>query len=183
MVQINREMKILVNHDEVLKYLQSEKTYSETDIQNFVKWTRNQSKAEVTTFTVSWNFHPDLPAGWKKSGALSSVKFMNPLGNIFEDRIAAIDHMISEVYKPEDIFKLWNTLSEEGWVLETNLPTGWRRKSVNSGDSFLSPMMKVFESRTALAQHISKSSEFTPNEVARVKIHLGHVHRCRSRSI
>jgi len=177
---LNREMKILVNHDEVLKYLKSDESYSETDIQNFVKWTRTQSKADVSNSTVSWNFHPDLPKGWKRSGDLSGVKYKNPLGTIFEDRIAAIDHMISEVYKPDEIFKLWDTLSEEGWVLDTNLPTGWRRKSVNSGDSFLSPMMKVFKSRTALVQHILTSSEFTPNEVARVKMLLGDEDGCRS---
>jgi len=177
---LNREMQILVNHDEVLKYLQSDESYSETDIQNFVKWTRAQTKADVSNSSVLWNSHPDLPEGWKKSGGLSGGKYMNPLGKVFEDIIAAIDHMISEVYKPDEIFKLWNTLSEEGWVLDSNLPTGWRRKSVNSEDSFLSPMMKVFNSRTAFAKHILTSSDFTPTEVARVKLHLGDVDRCRS---
>jgi len=163
---LNREMKVLVNEDEALKHLQSDKSYSDTEVKNFVDWTSKSLK-------ISWNFHPDLPDGWKMSECLP-YKYMNPSRNIFEDKIAALEHIISEQYKPELIYNLWISLGDDGWKLDRNLPTGWRRKTVPSSEIFLSPMMQVFNDMEELSEYISSSKEFTQQEVLKFKVQISN---------
>eukprot|EP00092_Neocalanus_flemingeri_P082695 GFUD01103647.1.p1 GENE.GFUD01103647.1~~GFUD01103647.1.p1 ORF type:complete len:669 (+),score=126.41 GFUD01103647.1:46-2052(+) len=183
---LNREMKILVSSDEAVKYLQNDKSYDKTDLKKFLNWV-DQNEVDFVAPWASkevadqiWQTDSVLPDGWMKLDTNSDIKYKDSTGNIFEDKIAAIGQMIAKVYRPEEIFKLWDTLGEDGWILDKNLPTGWRRKQVNTVDNFLSPMMEVFDSWTALTQYIFASEEFSPDEVSKVKRFKINNEKCRS---
>ena len=77
--------------------------------------------------------------------------FINEDNKEFHNRQTAISFMIQENYPPSDIFKLWNTLHLDGWLDDPdNLPTGWKKKSSDDGDHFLSPLMEEITSKQAL---------------------------------
>ena len=164
---LTRDMKVLTEPNEVIQYIKSDKSYSDNDLKKFVQWTKRSQLPDSSTLE-SWTSKSNLPEGWKTTKSHPS-KFLCATGRIFLDKISALDYLISEHYNPEEIYKLWSTLDEDGWIVDRNLPTGWRRKTENSAHAFLSPMMQVFKSRNELSDYILLSTEFTPDEISKLK--------------
>ena len=151
--------------------------YSEEDIKklkeikDYHDW-----RAEPKNDDSTWKEHPSLPAtlsSWNSSPYINlenektelilplrwKIRFsldgktiiINEDNKEFHNRQTAISFMIQENYPPSDIFKLWNTLHLEGWLDDPdNLPTGWKKKSSDDGDHFLSPLMEEITSKQAL---------------------------------
>jgi len=165
---LTRDMKVLTEQNDVINHIKSDKSYSETDLNNFIQWTRKESQSSNSSSLELWISSENLPEGWKTTKSLPN-KYLGDSGRIFPDKISALHFLISEHYKPEDIYKLWITLHEDGWIVDRNLPTGWRRKTENSTFAILSPMMQVFNNWNDLSDYISSSPELTPSEVSKLK--------------
>ena len=70
-------------------------------------------------------------------------------------RVQALAHMLELGSPPEEMFRLWSSLGEEGWMKEESLPTGWRKRKTEEGEEeFLSPMMEVFPRTAAYLQFV-----------------------------
>ena len=93
--------------------------------------------------------------------------------------------MIKEEFDPQAIFKMWSTLSVEGWVPDERLPKGWRVRSKdrlkdNWQFYFLSPQMEIFKSNKAVLDYISSQSDtYTQEDFDKVKTWIEDEQRAR----
>ena len=100
-----------------------------------------------------WSKDSTLPKGWSVATVAGRQIYSEPGGSQLEGRVQALAHMLELGSPPEEMFRLWSSLGEEGWMMEDSLPTGWRkRKTAEGEEEFLSPMMEVFP-RTAAFLH------------------------------
>ena len=93
--------------------------------------------------------------------------------------------MIKENFDPQAIYKMWGTLTVEGWVANEKLPKGWRVRSKdrlkdNWQFYFLSPQMEIFKSNKAVLDYITAQSEtYTQEDYEKVKIYIEEEQRER----
>ena len=105
------------------------------------------------TLHHGWSKDSTLPKGWSVATVAGRQIYSEPGGSQLEGRVQALAHMLELGSPPEEMFRLWSSLGEEGWMMEDSLPTGWRkRKTAEGEEEFLSPMMEVFP-RTAAFLH------------------------------
>merc|ERR1712129_245156 len=71
-----------------------------------------------------------LPRGWKmENNEYAEEVILNADGRRFESRRDAAEFMIKNNYTPKSIYNLWNSLDQEGWILQSDIvPAGWRVK-------------------------------------------------------
>ena len=127
-------------------------------------------KLDETSF--DWKPDSDLPSNWMSAMEGEDYLISNQQGDIFKNRKEAIDYMIKNEHAPSDIFRLWNNLYLEGWHSDEDyLPPGWKRKYSEDKNSYhyLSPLMETLESSEDLLKHISDSSNYTIDDVNKIK--------------
>ena len=96
-----------------------------------------------------------LPKGWSLRSDAGRQVYREPGSRQLEGRVQALAHMLEKGSAPEEMFQLWSSLGEEGWVVENSLPTGWRKRTTEDGNvEFLSPMMEVFAKEEAFLKFV-----------------------------
>ena len=54
---------------------------------------------------------------------LQTEHFLSPTTDIYNGRVALIEHLIATEHPVEDIVKLWTTLDTESWMLDSHQVT------------------------------------------------------------
>ena len=130
-------------------------------------------------FSSGWKFRTIIKGGIRTDFILTAE------GNQHQSRRAAIENMIKENFDPQAIYKMWGTLTVEGWVANEKLPKGWRVRSKdrlkdNWQFYFLSPQMEIFKSNKAVLDYITAQSEtYTQEDYEKVKIYIEEEQRER----
>ena len=130
-------------------------------------------------FSQGWKYRTIIKGGIRTDFVLTSD------GAQHQSRRAAIESMIKEEFDPQAIFKMWSTLSVEGWVPDERLPKGWRVRSKdrlkdNWQFYFLSPQMEIFKSNKAVLDYISAQSDtYTQEDFDKVKTWIEDEQRAR----
>ena len=102
-----------------------------------------------------WSEDSILPQGWSVATVAGRQIYREPGGHKLEGRVQALAHMLELGSPPEEMFRLWSSLGEEGWVMEDSLPIGWSKRKTEEGEEeFLSPMMEVFPRTAAFLQFV-----------------------------
>ena len=111
--------------------------------------------SEDSSLHMIWRKDSSLPQGWSVATNAGRLVYREPGGRQLEGRVKALAHMLELGSAPEEMFQLWSSLGEEGWVVEDSLPTGWRKRTKEGGDEeFLSPMMEMFPRNEAFFQFV-----------------------------
>ena len=134
-----------------------------------------KKKAHLDSEVIEWKSGDSgVPENWliaRKSD--NSILISTPKGEKFRSRIEAIASMIRNQQSPEDMFKMWRNLHLEGWVCdEAHLPSGWRRKYLDDLETYnyLSPLMVVIRTPTALLTHMESSQQYTSEDIVKVNM-------------
>ena len=105
-----------------------------------------------------------LPPNWKKQKCEDgSSVLISSDGSELESRLVAVRHLIKTNCEPQIIYKLWNTLDTEGWLLgDELLPTGWRfrykKKMLNF--EFLDRDMNILRGTDEVINYLTENTEY-----------------------
>ena len=113
-----------------------------------------------------------LPKGWKYKisyGPLGGQsKILLPSGEMFHSRVKALLFIMKKGYDSEDIRKVRQSLSKEGWLESQYLPSEWLFKRCKTGRNeytFLSPNGEILTSRKNLIDFMKKSDSYSAKDI------------------
>ena len=118
---------------------------------------------------AEFEMSPLLPPGWsiKAMVQLGKTFLRSPDGKVMQGKLMAIRQMRKERYPEEHVEMMVNSLSQDGWGLDDNLPAGWRFKKSKKGFSFLTEMQDQMDSLSQAQTFIEK--KFGTNEAEQFK--------------
>ena len=109
---------------------------------------------KVTEPDETWTEDESLPAGWRqKIVAGGKVQMLvTPAGETFRGKRKALRWMLQNKYDQEQISKMRNLLSSDGWNFHEKLPNNWLYKTTKNGKGrlgtiYCSPSGEHFKSR------------------------------------
>ena len=108
----------------------------------------NLTRTESTTPTDEWEEDLSLPSGWKicwDREPPRNHKFKTRSDRIIIGRSSAMRVMIAENYPEEDLEKMKEGFSSDGWNKTVYLPPGWMKKECSGVMSFLTPEYQVIK--------------------------------------
>jgi len=89
------------------------------------------------------------------------MKFMSPDGKYLNSRVQALKHMEDnrDYYSKKDFDQMYDSLKEDGWVTDKNLPEGWLTKNVQRRYFiFMSPELETLRSQKKALEYMEEKN-------------------------
>ena len=174
------EGQLFTSYIAAKEYMKSRQTYGNNDLENLSQLC-NKINAFRRQNQSSWEEKGNLPSGWKLRVTPAGQKFfLSPEGNQFAGRKAALQHMIKERFEESHIEIMRTSLTEDGWILSSNLPNGWmyktrswtrKERSSRMTIAFIQPDGQILEG-SKRAWGLIKNRSLPPEEASRLKVFL-----------
>jgi len=116
-----------------LDFMKGSNHFNNEDIANFEAFSSDESKKKRETI-YEWADDETLPEGWKSRrnvGQTGKQFYLSPNGEQFPSRRVILQHMIKEGYSEMKKSAMRETLSLDGWELNSNLPDSWLFREVS----------------------------------------------------
>ena len=102
-----------------------------------------------------------LPAGWLFKTVHGHTadwsKLLAPGGMVFNTKLKALNFMMENNYSEEDINRLRESFTSDGWSESNLLPSSWKFrkcKAERNEYQFITPSGDIFNSRRGLIDHL-----------------------------
>lgn len=114
-----------------------------------------------------------LPAGWLHKTVHGHTadwsKLLAPGGTVFNSKVKALNYMMENNYPEDDISRLRESFSSDGWSESDLLPSSWKFRKCKADRNeyqFIAPSGDIFNSRRGLIEHLRSDPGMTETDVA-----------------
>ena len=146
---LTRELEVLVSAGQALAYIETEDSYTGEEYKRLDAWVDAMAAA-------TWQQEEELPEGWRAWDLAEEDEesmFMEvSTGTVLAGRVALLRQLVVRGEEGEVVRRLWETVDREGWMVDRDLPPGWRSKYDLDSSTYLhlSPTMEVVAAPTDL---------------------------------
>ena len=156
----------------VKEFMESSENFDDNDISDINKLCEEAGKLRRRNGN-NWTESKSLPRGWKMRALTGGKKFfLDPSGEQFSGRKAALIHMVQQKYEDGDTQKMRDSMCEDGWEVSDLLPKGWIFKvTYSTGSSnvcLISQNGLVFESYTGVKEYMKQSKFYREEDMKKV---------------
>ena len=153
-------------------YMQASELYGDEDVQRLNELINEERrKIRLDKYGSGPSKTGTLPSGWKLAVEDGNSKIIAPDGSLFESRVQALHHMISNGFERSEIEEMRKDLKHEGWEDYNMLPQGWKiLKLENELDMvFLTESGEVLDNLEAAMEEVENNKNYSETEVANIR--------------
>ena len=163
---LSGEVEVIATVEEAREHLLTHTANKHQYLDNIKKLTNfladfrtNEHADEVKPTNQSeWKDSENVPIGWKVK--ISNARhILAPDGRQFKSVKNAIQFMVKQSWRLEDLDCMRSKLVRDGWSLDPRLPEGWAMKSTAKSDSikYISPSGQDFNSTRAAVKYLKEN--------------------------